>query len=268
MIKDVHRNDKYTKLFELMTYWQEFETCQCSNSLEQFSVWLHKKITREQRRSLDLAIEEGKDIELAPTTIELSESDADLDDDIVSGTDISEMNCTHALEFHRQIPLDSQISALITRLNRFAGFYAKKIFQDTEITSFSDFGILACIYALKTPKKIEVINFNLIEKTTGTEIMKRLLRAGFIEEFDDTCDKRSKRVVLTSRGKEMFETLRDKIADVSLIVCGNLTEKHKKDLAETLDYLNHFHINIYFNQNDASVQEIIERNIIHTVMKA
>jgi DNA-binding MarR family transcriptional regulator len=95
--------------------------------------------------------------------------------------------------------------------------------------------------------------------------MKRLLKAGLIEEFDDNDDKRSKRVRTTPKGAAAYVEAVQKISRVSKIVGGNLPEEKKQDIVAALDYLNSFHNAIYAQQAEASIEEILDKNVFGAV---
>lgn len=63
------------------------------------------------------------------------------------------------------------------------------------------------LYRLKDEpflSKIQLDEKNGHEKQTGTQIIKRLLEAGFVEEKNDESDKRSKCLNLTELGEKKF----------------------------------------------------------------
>lgn len=253
-----HKNhDKYDTLFELMHLWQEYEAGRPNQNgdLEQFSVWLNKRVSGTKRSEMVTA---------APHSV-LSTSPAERHtqqpfEATLNG--VSEIQASEMMDFHRYIEPNVRISILLGRLSRFLTFYMKKVFAQSDIGSIMEFGILACVETLGTPKKIEVIHYNLIEKTTGTEMMKRLVKLGMLEEFDDTEDKRSKRVRITVKGTAFLESIRMELWQAGLIVTGNMPLEKQQELADMLDYLNNFHDAIYFNQHDASIEEIVEKNLL------
>jgi len=64
----------------------------------------------------------------------------------------------------------------------------------------------------KKPRKTEVIYSMLLELSSGTDMLKRLSKKGFISEYDDEEDKRSKRVMLTAQGERIVGLCQQKIA--------------------------------------------------------
>jgi DNA-binding MarR family transcriptional regulator len=311
---------KYERLFELMHYWQEYETNH-DDDLEQFSVWLNKRASQAKRHagsdhalyaapirpsnhaetsngsthsshysarnyqenvSKEVASErQGRYVQTLGITSSYNDVSPEQIQSCISPQSLFQnksQNQVHQhppesidpYNYHRFLPIDWQIGILLGRLSRFLMFYTKKSFaeldiplsEDGSVASQADFGILACVKTLGNPKKSEVIGFTLLEKTTGTEMMKRMIRQGLLHESDDEEDKRSKRVSLTEKGLCVHNLLLQKLMELSCIITGNLPENRKAELAEMLDYLNHFHNEIYFHQYESSIHDIIERNLL------
>ncbi|WP_294249849.1 MarR family winged helix-turn-helix transcriptional regulator [uncultured Chryseobacterium sp.] len=106
--------------------------------------------------------------------------------------------------------------------------------------------------------KIQLIERNGHEKQTGSQIIKRLLESGLIEERNDEEDKRSKRLTLTRKGKERFHQSVEKVNLTSIILSGKL-EPHEKDvLLKTLVKLNDFHSHLYAEHKNSDVDTIMK----------
>lgn len=255
---------KYEHIIHLMSLWQEFEENEQSQDMKRFSVWLSRRTSSALHVGERFQTGFSGTQELAQERIwSKQKEEIEKQQDTVT-LPANEAAREEILHYYRLLPLNSRISALLTRMNRFASFYTKKAFTGLEITSVQEFGVLACIQGLGTPTKTEVAHYNLLEKTTGTEILKRLLKLGFIEEFDDEHDKRSKRVKITRIGSEVMETAVTRLWELSEIVVGNLSETQKHTLATMLEELDHFHSNIYFNESALPLKEIITNNVLKT----
>jgi MarR family transcriptional regulator, lower aerobic nicotinate degradation pathway regulator len=259
----------YDRLFSLMDHWKEYEYTTSDSDMERFSVWLNKRAREQKRGSEQIkeqehgqaqAIFQQDTSHFTPINSASHSAPASTLPNTLAG--LEELAQTDTLEYYKRIPVEGQIGALLSRMSRFLQFYMKKVFEGTAISSVVEFGILACASELGSPKKIEVINFNLIEKTTGTEIIKRLVRSGLLDEFDDTQDKRAKRVRITKTGQDLLDGLLGKLFMAGMITTGNLDHQQKLTLAAMLNELNHFHNDIYYNHSDADLQTIIEDNII------
>ena len=260
---------KYQHIIRLASLWQEFEESEQSQDMKRFAVWLSRAASRTTQE--EEAQEKETEASAARRNFRADET--------ISGTtgeerrrerrkeireEIQEDAREEALHYYRRLPLNARISALLTRMNRFATFYTKKAFAGLEMTRAQEFGVLACIQVLGTPTKTEVAQYNLLEKTTVTEILKRLLKIGFIEEFDDARDKRSKRVKITRAGEEAIETAVERLWELSEIVVGNLSDEQKHSLAAMLEELDQFHSDIYFQEHALPLGEIIEKNVLKT----
>jgi DNA-binding MarR family transcriptional regulator len=157
--------------------------------------------------------------------------------------------------------VETRIGVLIGRMWRFAKFYIKKALEHEQVSSLEEFTFLSAIRRTGTPTKTEVCVENLTELTTGTEILRRMIKAGFVEEFPDANDRRVKRLRLTPAGEGVLLASVVQMRDVTRIVVGRLNTDEKHSLVRLLDHLDHFHTDIYATQRGSSVQAIITENL-------
>lgn len=106
--------------------------------------------------------------------------------------------------------------------------------------------------------KIQLIERNGHEKQTGTQIIKRLLEYGLIEEKNDSEDKRSKRLNITAKGKDYFHRSVEKVNITSKILSGKLENREKNELLELLRKLNDFHAHLYTEYKNEDIEKILE----------
>lgn len=156
---------------------------------------------------------------------------------------------------------ETTIAILVTFIYRYAKLYAKKVLQDSSISTLDDFSYLILLLTHESLSKTELIQKNVHEKTTGMEIIKRLIKQNLIYQFDDTVDKRSQRVAITQEGKTAIFSILHRLEDVSTIMTGNLTELEKNSLTSILKKLDHFHFDIFLNDRNKTLPEIIETKI-------
>lgn len=156
---------------------------------------------------------------------------------------------------------ETTIAILVTFIYRYAKLYSKKILQNSPISTLDDFSYVIMLLTHESLSKTELIQKNVHEKTTGMEIIKRLIKQGLIRQFDDEVDKRSQRVAITEEGKRAIFSILHKLEDVSTIMTGNLTELEKNSLNTILKKLDHFHFDIFMNDKNKSLPEIIENKI-------
>lgn len=126
-------------------------------------------------------------------------------------------------EKHKYGYKSSDAAFLIWRLGKFIRFYTKPILLENGLTSQDDFAILAEVDFRKSCSKREAIAANIIEISTGIEIIKRLINQSLISEKVNPKDRREKLISLTKKGKEIlyriygeFSGIQDVMADMNI----------------------------------------------------
>lgn len=150
----------------------------------------------------------------------------------------------------------TDISILITLMYRYAKNYIKKALQDSIIQTADEFSFLITLMTFESLTKTELINKQVMEKTSGVEVIKRLLNQKLITEFDDQNDKRSVRVAITLEGKKEIEKVLPRMSLVSTIVVGNLVDSEITTLSYLLKKLDHHHNDIFMNRRNLSLEEL------------
>ena len=137
--------------------------------------------------------------------------------------------------------LDNNIGRLFVYMSRYARSYIKKALDGTPLQSPEDFTCLAILLTHDHLSKTDLINKNLQEKTSGTEVIRRLIEAGLIDQWNDEKDKRGKRIGITQKGKELLYAVFKDMSMVGQIVTGTLTLSEKLTLQYLLQKLENFH---------------------------
>ena len=84
---------------------------------------------------------------------------------------------------------------------------------------------------------MELIELHNLEAPTGIEIIKRLLAKGLIEEFNDSEDRRAKRVKITKVGQEELSRLKPLIEERFATFGSSLALNEKLSLVATMNKL-------------------------------
>lgn len=153
----------------------------------------------------------------------------------------------------------SDISILIVLMNRYARGYLKQAMQDSLLHTPDEFSFLITLMTFKSLRKSELIKRQVMEKTTGTEIIRRLIEKGMIKESADRNDRRSKLISITKPGREEILRILPLMSDVSEIIAGNLSNDEVNTLAYLLKKLDHFHNDIYNNNRELSLNDILKK---------
>lgn len=151
---------------------------------------------------------------------------------------------------------------LTHRLSKLFRWYAKGTLHANGLTSMDEYFFLISINRLGTPSKTEVYADTITELNTGTQMMKRLIDAGLIEEVIDKKDKRVRRVKLTPKGKKTRENFFNQTVEDLKLKAGNISATEKQELIRLLAYLEQFHSNIYFNDAHLSVEELAAKHLL------
>jgi DNA-binding MarR family transcriptional regulator len=153
--------------------------------------------------------------------------------------------------------LDNDISRLISLMNRYAKGYIKKALKDSLIQTSEEFSFLVILMTFESLSKTELILKNVMEKTSGIEIIKRLIRANLISQFDDLNDKRSQRVAITAYGRTEIIKLLPQLEKASKVIGGNLTYTEKTTLLHLLKKLDIHHNDLFLNKKEESLETIL-----------
>ena len=136
---------------------------------------------------------------------------------------------------------ESVINTSLVHLYKYAKIYSKIAIADSPFTTIEDVIFLINLLHRGSMSKKKLIEINIQEKSTGMQIINRLIGSGFVSETVDKKDKRSKQITISAKGKEALETHMDKIREASRIVVGNLTDSEKLQLIKLLQKLEDFH---------------------------
>lgn len=138
--------------------------------------------------------------------------------------------------------LDNNIGRLFVFMSRYAKSYIKKALEGTPLQTAEDFTALAILLTHDYLSKSELISHNLQEKTSGTEVIRRLIAAELVIQWDDVKDKRSKHIAITDEGKELLYKVFVDMNNVSKMITGKLTIAEKFTLQYLLQKLENFHL--------------------------
>lgn len=155
--------------------------------------------------------------------------------------------------------MNTDISILIVMMFRYAKGYIKRALKNSRINSADEFSFMITLLTYNSMTKMELINMQVMEKTSGNEIINRLVKMGFVEQSQDENDKRSVRIKLTTTGRDEILGVLPSMRLVSQIVVGNLNDNEINTLGYMLRRLDHFHNDIFHNKKDSDLQDIVKK---------
>lgn len=157
---------------------------------------------------------------------------------------------------------DTVIARLVTVMNRYAKSYIKRALHGSPIQTGEEFSFMLYLMTFESLTKTELINKNILEKTSGMEVIKRLLKLEYIQEFDDSHDKRSKRIALTREGRNELLKVLPVMRQVSSLVTGNLNDQERSVLAHLLKKLDHYHHDVFVNDKLSDFEDLTKKYLI------
>ncbi len=154
--------------------------------------------------------------------------------------------------------LENEIAKQVIMLGRYSKQLIRKSLENHPSLVNEDFTYLFRMMDYESLTKMQLIEKNAHEKQTGIEIIKRLVKNGLFAESPDENDKRSTRISVTEKGRQVFMESMQDITKVSKIMCGRLNQKEKENLLSSLKKLNTFHHTVYSNFKNEDTDEILK----------
>jgi len=126
------------------------------------------------------------------------------------------------------VPIDFALMRLTGRIAKLHNIYAMAATDGTGINTSDEFSLLNAIQHLNEPRKTEAIYTALFELSTGTDMLNRLKKIGYISEYDDKEDRRSKRLKITQKGQKALAACRKRMGQLAEMEFHDLTDDEKK----------------------------------------
>lgn len=209
---------------KLLEFIEDYENEMNNDDLNQFSIYLYEKLAKQESETKS-GTEEIKDF-----------------------------------KNYKQIPT-VEFSTLLVQLFKFARSYTKKVFQGKPWNSIDEYGFLASLLITESMSKHELTELHMLEMSSGSEILKRLMKNELIREFTDPDDKRIKRVALTERGRSELISAFEDMHKVSKIVIGNLSNEELFSTINIFRKLSLFHNQIHKYDRNTEIPELYSKYI-------
>jgi DNA-binding MarR family transcriptional regulator len=177
--------------------------------------------------------------------------------------------CRHYLisqrEKDKKVPLEGgdipwNINGLLLkmmgRINKLNIIFAAKALEGTGIDQLEEFGMLLTVRRLKAPRKTEIIYSNIFELSSGTDMLNRLRKKGFIKEHADKEDRRSKRISLTPAGEKIIDVCAERIKKCAVMMLAEMNEDDIRLCTQLLKNVEIKFAALWQQNRSASFQEI------------
>lgn len=162
-------------------------------------------------------------------------------------------------ELHPDI--NGRLIILLRRIGKFHMGYSNKALEVTELDQIEEFGILVTIFNQKNPIKSEAIYNNIMELSSGTNMLIRMKKKGLVSEYADKEDKRVKRLKLTAKGEETLIKAKDLVLKVAHMMVHDLTDDDKQLCIRLLSPVNDRFSGMFLKQKNKTFEEIYQENM-------
>jgi DNA-binding MarR family transcriptional regulator len=157
--------------------------------------------------------------------------------------------------------INGQLVILIRKIGKFHIMYSNMALAGTGLEQIEEFGILVIIFNKINPIKSEVIYDNLLELSSGTNMLIRLKKRGLISEYADKEDKRVKRLKLTAKGDEVLKKAKVEVLRVAGMMVHSLTEYDKQLCIQMLNPIQNKFSAIFQKQKNKTFEEVYKENV-------
>lgn len=158
--------------------------------------------------------------------------------------------------------LNGQLVILLRRIGKFHIAYSNKALEGTGLDQMEEFGILVTIYNQKNPIKSEAIFNNIMELSSGSNMLIRLKKRGLVSEYADEQDKRVKRLKLTAKGEAALMKAKDVVLQVAEMMVHELSDEDKRLCIQLLQPVDRRFSGLFQKQRNKSFEEIYKENIV------
>lgn len=160
--------------------------------------------------------------------------------------------------FNRQTLMEMNV-AYLGKMGRYVDAYSRKTMPTTALSSLEEFTYLIVLLQQGSMSKTELIQRNTHPITTGTEIIKRLIKKEFIEQEADPKDKRSMRILLTEKGKLALFSSAETTQKMAKLAVGILSDQELMLLLSMLKKLDDFHENVQRENKHFDLHDVMEK---------
>ena len=160
----------------------------------------------------------------------------------------------------QKTPMPSNTDGLfmmsLTRSTLAFWVYMRIALRDTPLPTIESIMFCSALNNLGESRKTDVINYAMMEISTGTDILNRLIKKGFINQRIDPRDKRSKLLTLTSSGVTALKKCYKKASMAREFFLSDLTEDDKKQVINILFPLQEKHSRLSVESKGKTIEEI------------
>ena len=155
--------------------------------------------------------------------------------------------------------LNAMIARDISFVYRYMRYFVRKAIKDTPLQTIDEYSYLITLMAKGEMTKTELNNYNVVEKTSGSEIIRRLLKSGLISQTRNLQDKRSLLLSITPKGREVVKELLPRMQQSSDLLLRDLSWDQKIFLHSLHEQLYESNHPLFLTERDSDLAELVEK---------
>lgn len=155
--------------------------------------------------------------------------------------------------------IKTSISYMFTAMHRFKLHFVKLGLEKENIANYDEISFLFGLVYNGPMTHSRLIEMNIMNKPTRTEIIKRLLNKKLITQTPSLEDKRSKVLTVTPEGTKQFHELIEKMAPFIELTLNMLSTKEIVTLYEIMSRSYKALRDIYDNEKKLTYEEVISK---------
>ena len=155
--------------------------------------------------------------------------------------------------------LNAMIARDISFVYRYMRYFVRKAIKDTPLQTIDEYSYLITLMAKGEMTKTELNNYNVIEKTSGSEIIRRLLKSGLISQTRNLQDRRSLLLSITPKGREVVKELLPRMQQSSDLLLRDLSWDQKIFLHSLHEQLYESNHPLFLTERDSDLAKLVEK---------
>lgn len=155
--------------------------------------------------------------------------------------------------------LNAMIARDISFVYRYMRYFVRKAIKDTPLQTIDEYSYLITLMAKGEMTKTELNNYNVVEKTSGSEIIRRLLKGGLISQTRNLQDRRSLLLSITPKGREVVKELLPRMQQSSDLLLRDLSWDQKIFLHSLHEQLYESNHSLFLTERDSDLAELVEK---------
>lgn len=132
---------------------------------------------------------------------------------------------------------ETMIGMYLVSLNNLTRSRFNRLVNELPLSSIMDYQFLVLLRSHGRQTKSELIAINHMEMSSGIEVIRRLIRNGWITEAPNPHDRRSKHVAITDAGRALVDQLQPQVDTFYRSLCTDLDAGEKTEVLGTLELL-------------------------------